>query len=256
MSSQPGRDARHVCLAFDSRAELEARARDFLAEGAAAGELIRYIANDAPVTPLPFVLLSDTYADGAIVDPAVQLAAYTAATEAALAGGYTGLRVVADVTPLVRTPAQLDSFARYEYLIDRYVRDHPFTAMCAYDRPELGDAAIAELACMHSRADAAVPFQLHACPPAEGCAALSGELDLSAHDLLSVTLRRADLASGTGEVVLQVGGLRFADHGSLLCLAQYAEDQGATLILRGASGGLKRLADLLDLSRVRVEAAR
>jgi hypothetical protein len=37
--SDPGDPAGHVCLAFDSRADLEQRARDFLAEGAAAGEL-------------------------------------------------------------------------------------------------------------------------------------------------------------------------------------------------------------------------
>jgi DcmR-like sensory protein/STAS domain-containing protein len=247
---------RHVCLAFDSRAGLEERARDFLAEGAAAGALTRFIAAEAPALPLPFVALGDTYADGAVVDPPAQVAAYTAATGAALAAGYSGLRVVADVTPLVRTPAQLDAFARYEFLIDRYIRDSDFTAMCAYDRAELGDDVIAELACMHSDVETPAPFQLHACPPGDGSAALAGELDLATDDLLGTTLRRTDLPGPGDEVVLQAGRLRFADHGSLMRLHEFAAERGTTVVLRDASPAIDRLARLLDLSRLRVEVAR
>ncbi|MFG1608322.1 MEDS domain-containing protein [Actinoplanes sp. NPDC049265] len=255
MSSDQGRCAGHVCLAFDNRAGLEQRARDFLAAGEAAGELTRFVAADRPALPLPFLALGERYPDGAVIDPRAQVAVYAAATEEAVATGYTGLRVVADVTPLVRTPAQRDAFARYEFLIDRYIPDHRYTAMCAYDRTELGDDVIAELACMHSRADATVPFRLHACPPADGSAALTGELDLTAHDLLTTTLARADLPPA-GEVVLQARGLRFADHEALLRIQRFADDHDTTIVLRGASGGLKRLADLLDLSRLRVEATR
>jgi hypothetical protein len=256
MSSDPGRGAGHVCLAFDSRPDLEERARDFLAEGAASGALTWFIAAEAPATSLPFVALSDTYADGVIVDPPAQVAAYAAATEAALAAGHTGLWVVADATPLVRTPAQLDAFARYEFLVDRYIRGAAFTAMCAYNRAELGDDVITQLACMHSDAEAPAPFQLHACPPAEGSAALTGELDLATDDLLSVTLRRTDLPGPAGEVVLQAGRLRFADHGSLLRLQQFAAERDTTVVLRDASPAIARLAELLDLSRLRVEVAR
>lgn len=246
----------HVCLSFDSRAELETSARDFLAEGTAAGELVSYIAALPPVEPLPFVPLDATYRDGAVIDPLRQVAAYTAATEDALAAGYTGLRVVADATSLVRTPAQLEAFARYEYRIDRYMCHHPFTAMCAYHRADLGDDVIAQLACLHAESDAAVPFRLHACPPAEGCAALTGELDLAADDLLTATLRRADLSPAGGEVVLQAEGLTFADHRSLLRLGEYADDHGTTVVLRGANRATARVAALLDLPRLRVEAAR
>ncbi|WP_285680628.1 MEDS domain-containing protein [Actinoplanes sp. NBRC 103695] len=255
MIRDPGRGAGHVCLAFDNRADLEARAREFLAAGAATGELTRYIAAEEPTVPLPWLPLGDRYPEGVVIDPHAQVAVYAAATEDAVATGYTGLRVVADVTSLVRTPEQRDAFARYEYLIDRYIPDHPYTAICAYDRADLGDAAIAELACMHSRADARVPFQLHACPPAEGSAALTGELDLHAYDLLTTTLDRADLPPAD-EVVLQASGLRFADHGALLRIERYADDRGITVVLRDANGGVKRLADMLGLSRLRVEAAR
>ena len=254
MSSDPGPSHGHVCLAFDSRAGLESQARDFLAAGAAAGERTMFIAATAPAAALPFVPLAATYHDGEVVDPVAQVAAYAAATEAALAAGHTGLRVVADATPLVRTPAQLEAFARYEYRIDRYMRDHPFSALCAYDRAELGDDVIAQLACMHTESTAAAPFRLHACPPGEGNAALTGELDLSGDDLLTAALRRADLPA-TGEVVLQARGLRFADHRSLIRLHDYARDRGTTVVLRGANRAVGRLAALLDLPLLRVEVA-
>ena len=256
MSSDPSPYAGHLCLAFDSRAELESRAGDFLADGEQNGQLVRFIAAEPPGAPLPYEALGDAYADDVIIDPVTQVAAYAAATEQALAAGWTGLRVVADVTPLVRTPAQLDAFARYEYRVDRYMRDHPFTAICAYDRGRLGDDAIAQVACMHAASTTAVPFRLHACPPAEGVAALSGELDPEADDLFTATLRRADLAPDGGEVVLHAAGLRFTDHGSLLRLQQYAEEHGTTVVLRGAGRATARLAELLELPRVRVEACR
>jgi hypothetical protein len=179
-----------------------------------------------------------------------------AAARDAVAAGYRGLRVAADVTALVRTPRQLEAFARYEYRIDRYMRDHPFSALCAYDRAALGDAVIAQVACLHAESNAAVPFRLHACPPADGCAALSGELDLSADELLTATLRRADLSPTGDEVVLQAAGLRFADHRSLVRLNEYADGHGTTVVLRGANPATRRLAALLDLPLLRVEAAR
>ncbi len=255
VSSDSGPSPGHVCLAFDRRATLESCARDFLAAGEAAGQRVMFVAAAPPAAAWPFTALGSIYRDGAIVDPIAQVAAYAAATEAALAAGHTGLRVVADATPLVRTPAQLDAFARYEFRMDRYMRDHPFTAMCAYDRTELGDDVIAQVACMHTEARADVPFRLHACPPGDGGAALTGEIDLTGHDLLAVTLPRADLAPAGGEVVLQAGGLRFADHRALIHLDRYAADRGTTVVLRGASSATGRLAALLELPRLRVEVA-
>jgi hypothetical protein len=259
MSSDPGAPSYgHVCLAYDTRDDLASHARDFLGAGAAAGERVVFIAGTPPAGPFPFPVatLGDTYRDGDVIDPVRQVAAYTAATEEAIAAGFTGLRVVADATPLVRTPAQLDAFARYEYRVDRYMRDHPFAAMCAYHRAELGADVVAQLACLHAESNAAVPFRLHACPPADGCASLAGELDLSAEELLTATLERADLTPAGDEVVLEAHGLTFADHRSLVRLSEYADDHDTTVVLRGAAPATGRLAALLDLPRLRVETAR
>ena len=249
----------HVCLAYDDPAGFRAQAQGFLAEGLAAGERLWYIAPKPPESlpgPVRFVAVTDAYPTGAVIDPEAQIGEYAAATAEALAGGYTGLRVVADVTPLVSTPAQLATFTRYEHLADRLICDSAFAAMCAYDRRLLGDDAIAQLAAMHARTNADVPFRLTACPPATGTAALSGELDLSAADLLAGALERAGLATGRAEVALDASGLRFTDHRSLVQLDDYAGRHDVTMVLRRAPAAVSRLAGLLDLPRLRVETAR
>jgi hypothetical protein len=249
----------HVCFAYDDPAVFAAAAADFLAEGQANGERLWFVApHRPPAVPgsARFVAVGDAYPSGTVVDPAAQAAEYAAALDAALAAGYAGLRVAAEATSLVRTAAQLAAFTRYEHLADRLICTTAFAAMCAYDRRVLDDEAIEELAAMHARTNAEVPFQLVACPPADGQAALAGELDLSADTLLDKALDRAHLRPRDGELILNASGLRFADHRALVQLDRYADQRGATLVLRSAAGAVGRLAGLLDLPRLRVEVAR
>jgi anti-anti-sigma regulatory factor len=264
----------HVCWSYDNPAEFESRARDFLAAGLAAGEQAWYVTPGRPEHATDrmrgldgfqealhrgaakVVALDATYSYDYIVDPPEQVRSYAAATEGALAAGYTGFRVVAEATSLVRTPAQLEAFARYEYLIDRYMRTHSMSAMCGYDRRALGDSVIAQLACMHPQNNVdEVLFRLHACNPGDGCAALAGELDLSNHELFSTALDRADLRPTEGELVVQATNLRFIDHRSLLHLRDLARRREATVVLRTSGSAPARLVALLNLSEVRVEAA-
>ncbi|MBF9133360.1 MEDS domain-containing protein [Plantactinospora sp. S1510] len=264
----------HLCWSYDDPVDFDRRAREFLAEGIAAGERVWFVSTEQPrnatekmrkVTSLATALdrgtaravpLASTYG-GDTVDPAAQVAVYEAATERALATGHSGLRVVADATSLVRTPARRAAFARYEHLIDRYMRVRPLSAMCGYDRRELGDEAVAELACMHpeNNADQAL-FRLHACDPDEGAAALAGELDKFNLELFSRALDRADLRPVDGELVLSAADLRFIDHHCLTRLRDHAHRLGATAVLRTSRSTAARLVELLALSGIRVEAAR
>jgi anti-anti-sigma regulatory factor len=264
----------HVCWSYDDPGDFHTRAREFLADGLAAGERVLYVAPDSPASlverlgDMPglhdalrreaaqVVPLNATYSDG-VVDPAAQVGVFAVATEEALAAGYTGLRVVADVTSLVRSSAQLDAFARYEYQIDRYMRMQPLSGMCAFDRLELGDRVVATLACMHPETNLAdALFRLYACSPADGCVALAGELDASNHELFSAALEWADPRPVDGNVVVQATQLRFIDHRGLMHLQEYARQRDATAILRTSRSAAARLVGLLDLSRVRVEATR
>lgn len=265
----------HVCWSYDDPAAFDSRAREFLAEGLAAGERVWYVASEPPGAVVErlrgvsvfedgfrrgaarVVPVDSTYSGSGVVDPVAQVGVYASATGDALAAGYTGLRVLADATPLVRTSAQLDAFARYEHLIDRYMRTRPMSALCAYNRLELGDQAVAELACLHPVTNAdEVLFQLYACDPDDGCATLTGELDPSNHELFATALERADLRPVDGQLVLWAPRLRYVDHRSLLHLQDYARRRGATAVLRTSRSPATRLVELLDLADVRVEAAR
>jgi hypothetical protein len=264
----------HVCLAYDDPKVFDAEARDFLGDGLAAGERVWFVVAEQPAEAVQrltelsgfadalhrgaaqVVPLDGTYSGG-IIDPPAQVAAYAAATEEALATGYTGLRVVADATSLVRTPAQRTAFARYEHLIDRYMRTRPMSAICAYDRRALGDEAIAELACMHPETNAdEVPFRLYAGDPGDGAVTLAGELDKFTLDLFAVALEHADLRPVDGELVVQAADLRFVDHRCLTLLRDHARRRGATVVLRTSRSAAARLVELLELTGIRVEAPR
>lgn len=264
----------HLCWRYDRRGDFDERAREFLAEGLAAGQRVLYSAPGDPRAltdrlravgsfdggarpgAVQVASLEATYHLDAVIDPEQQVRSYAEATEQALAAGFTGLRVAADVTPLVRTPAQLDAFARYEHLVERCMTTRPLSGMCGYDRDELGDEAIAQLACLHPRTSTgAAPFRLHARGRAGAAAGLDGELDSAAHELWPLALRRADLRPVAGEVVIDAAGLEFVDHRNLLALADHADRLGATVVLRTALSSPAHVLRLLNVTSVRVEGA-
>lgn len=261
----------HVCWQYDTPEDFRARAHEFLVDGLAEGYRVWYTA-PGDVRTLTEELrevdgmdqalrsgaaqvasLDATYAVGAVVRPQDQVASYAVATDQALADGFAGLRVAAEATQLVLTGEQLDSFTRYEHLIDRYMTERPFSALCGYDRTRLGDAAIAQLACLHPSTNAAVDFRLYAAPGA--VPALAGELDLFSDDLFALALERAHLEAVGGQVVLDGTRLTFVDHAGLVRLSRHAADLGVDVVLRTSWPGAPRLAELLGLPGVRVEAA-
>lgn len=260
----------HLCQVFDDHADFRAAAVEFLADGLARGLRVRYIAPPdeaalradlAPLTALPqahrsgaveVMSVGGTYAGPeACVDVRTQVDSYTADTRAALADGFAGFRVAAEVTVLVRTPAQLDAFARYEHQADRLMTREPFTAMCGYRRAELGDDAVEQLACLHPGGGAAqAPFRVHATRGAD--LAFSGELDLTTVRRFTVAVERTGVLDGAREIVVDAIGLEFADHRNLLALERMADRYGRTIVLRTARRWPARLVAALDLTHVRV----
>ncbi|MEU5692645.1 MEDS domain-containing protein [Actinosynnema sp. NPDC020468] len=248
----------HVCWPFDTQADFIARAREFLTDGLAAGQEAWYIA-EGPVEELTthlsgledaltsgalkVVSLNDAYQERA-VEPHVQAAAYAVATEDALAAGYTGLRVAAEATPLVRGDAALDAFCRYEHLVDRYMTAKPFAAMCAYDRRVLTDDEIGHLACLHPASGAGgAQFRLFATEDGVG---LEGEIDLDSRERFPLALHRAGLGRN-GQVLVEAPDLDFIDHHGLYALSDLGD-----VVLRTPLSTARRLVDLLDMPGVRV----
>ena len=262
----------HLCWAYDNPAEFRERAVEFVTEGLAREHRVCYVADgesaQAGLAGLDGIQdairrgavqirsLAERYTGGDVIDPERQVAAYAAATRSALAAGFTGLRVVAEATRLVGSAERLDAFARYESLIDRYMAGNPFSALCGYNRAELGDDAIAQIACLHPNANSgATPFHLHASRGAEaGELELSGELDMVSRELFPVALRRSDPRPTAGELVIDATGLGFLDHNSMLAISDLAERREATVVLRTSAPLPARLIEILDLRTVRVES--
>lgn len=263
----------HICWAYEDPAAFEEQARSYLAQGLAAGERVWYVADGDRSTLISrlsaidgfaaaltcgaadVVSLGEAYDYGSVIEPEHQVRAYRAATEAALAAGYRGLRVAADVTALIGSAEQVDAFARYEHLIDRYMRTAPMAAMCAYSRTVLGSDVIAQLACMHPATNADdVLFRLCAGDEADSVT-VAGELDPSHQQLLATALTRVDLRPVDGELVFQAPELRFIDHRCLIELHEYARRRDADVVLRTPHTAAARVVDMLGLGNVRVEAA-
>lgn len=261
----------HICWAFDTHDQYRAVVQRFLADGLAGGQRVLLIADWArhddldglagPGSPpgAAQVCGAGAYGGGAMVDPFAQVRAYAALTEQAVADGFSGLRVAADATPLVRSPEARAAFARYEFLVDGYMARHPMSAMCGYDRAELGGAAVAELAGMHPLASpAATTLRLFAADPRDTTAAavLAGEVDIAGHAQLLAALSRVELAAAGGTVTIDARELTFIDHRGLAHLVGHIRGRGAAteLLVHGRSP-LPQLAGLLGLADLRVVVA-
>lgn len=258
----------HVCWGFDDPAELITRCCEFIVDGIRLGQKVSYVGEPGDraavreelrragvAQDVPTAVLSEFYPAGTVIEPSAQVEAYAAATADAQRAGYTGLRVAVNATGLVRTARQREAFTRYEHLIDRFMRGAPFAALCGYDRRELGDAAVAELACLHPASNPEVTrFWWHAGEDGHD-GALAGELDLSTQRLFALAMERARPRPANGELALDARGLTFIDHRHLLMLATAAKRHDAKLVLCGPPFGVRRLVEVLALPDVRVEAA-
>jgi anti-anti-sigma regulatory factor len=261
-----GRDD-HVCWAYDEPGEFHSAVCEFLAEGLTQGLRVCYVADgdtralwddlgDLDRTNQSAVQvrsLGERYPPGAVVEPVGRMRAVAVATEEALAAGFAGLRVAVETTSLVRTPRQLDGVARFEHLVDRYMIEQPLSVLCGFNRVELGEATIAQLASLHPFVNESTPlFRLYA--SAYAAASLSGELDATNDSLFTTALQHADLRPTAGELVIDASELSFIDHRSLLSLANHARRCDATTVLLGDLPSAVKLIDILDLTEVRIEA--
>jgi anti-anti-sigma regulatory factor len=262
----------HVCFAYDMAEDFSARAMEFLGDGLGQGLQVRYLGrgSDAdqwaelsdvldregalrPGAVGVMSLASMCHADG-IVDPEDQVRAFAAATAEARANGFAGLRVAMEATPLVQSRRHVEAFTRYEHLIDRYMTTEPFSALCAYNRWELGAATVGELACMHPVCNqGATPFRIYATTGAD--LALGGEIDLTVQRQFTHALERASVRTNHPELMFDGRELEFVDHRALLSLRDYALAAGATAVLQTSSPLPNRLMQMFAMEGIRAERA-
>ncbi|HEX5984568.1 MAG TPA: MEDS domain-containing protein [Solirubrobacterales bacterium] len=259
-----GADA-HACWAFDETHEFVDASLEYLSDGLRTGQRLAYVGSEpvaeqrerlAPLGDvgamidkgaLQLFALSDLYEVGEPIDPQAQIAVYTAAGEGALADGYTGLRVAAQVTELGAEPHTREALVRWESLADRFFSTRPLSALCGYRRPALPEPLVADLAAIHPATNLppeAVPFQLYS---ETGNLVLSGEVDLfSAEDLdrvLELTCHPGD------RIELDLGELDFIDHHGLEVLAGHIRRLAADgeCAVHNPPPVVERLRELLGL---------
>ena len=255
----------HLCWVHGERGDYRPRLGEFFRDGLKrglrvaylgsgdAGELRELLGRVAKAGPLRsggavrVISFEEFYGAGEPVDPAAVIKRYDAATQEALADGYRGLRVSADVTALVRAPERQDAFAQCEFLLERYSSRHPLSAMCGY-RHELGDA-VTQFACLHAAAPAGLtPFQVFACD--DGAVGLLGEFDQACQVAFERALRRIQPAAGDPRLVFDLSAVRFMDHHALLSLDSYAEACPVPVVVRSVPLLVRRVARALGVEHL------
>ncbi len=191
-------------------------------------------------------------AGGDVVDAERMTGRYAASAIGAIAAGYSGIRVVIDVTPVVRSPEQREAQAALEFLGDRRISTLPIAAMCGYDVAELGDAA-AGLLCLHPAGPASVPFQLYAQPAHRNGIALASDLDAADEALFVTTLQRILPLLGHDTVDIDARGLEFIGHRQLWLLDRCCAAVDRVAVLRSDRPIVHRLVDLLGVDHVRAD---
>lgn len=198
---------------------------------------------------LRLISLSETYDVSEPLVPDRQLAVYASATEAAVEAGYTGLRVLADVTEAVADPARGPAHLRWEHLADDWMSSHPMDALCAYRRRVVGDGPIHDFAAVHPAVHGppgfTVPFHLFF---DDGRMVLIGSVDSFEAERLERVLTASHVRAG--EVRLDVSALEFVDGRAVTAIASWAAsigDAGGRLYIVGASTLLRRVWSALRL---------
>lgn len=257
--------ADHVCwVHHEHDPGFDAAVRQFLAGGAARGERLLVIGARAIAAldgdpaqldaarlradgALEVLGVDDAYAASEEFTVARQRAWYEAATHRARADGFTGLRVVAEMSALAADPRHADELARWEHVADEFMAtDGGMSAMCTY-RSDLPPAPLGAVAAAHPVVRAnprSVPFRVFF---ERDRVVLAGEVDAFDADRLAALLAATPAGA---RAVLDVGGLGFVGAAGLRVIARWAVElggRGSSLELRGASSLLRRMWGLLAL---------
>lgn len=260
----------HVCWAFGSRSEFRHRAGEYLLDGVAAGQWIEYVGRGSReglqaelagvdgmdglldrggVAVTPVAEFYGLRPGSAVVDPHAAVTARVAATEQALAAGYTGFRAVVDATAMVESAEQRRAFVQFEHLIDHRMATLPVTAMCGYARTGVGAAALAELACLHPLSNLDAPFRLYA--QADGSLGLAGSVDSRCSELFAEAFGHAAAVAEDSSMVIDGTHLTGIEADQLRDLDRLAGRHGCTVTLHNAPADTARLLQHLDLDQVR-----
>ena len=246
----------HIGWVFTGSSEFAALAASFLAEGAAHGEMLMYVAQDPDPADMaglaqvvgPGALLvtsvAAVYGPSGVVDPQGERATYSAALDDALAAGFTGIRVAADNTPLVADAERLAAWLRWEVVADRLLSERQITAMCAFDQEKVDVGRLRHLAEVHPLSSATGPVPQFRLFSAGGALCAEGQLDPLA--VIQLWLALESLPRGTG-VLVDLANATLMSHAVLTGLGQLS-DHGVDVTIRGQRPAIDKLRAWFSLS--------
>ena len=248
----------HAAWGYSSGSERASAASAWVADGLRIGQRTMYVAalsrdelaaelasvpggaDAAASGALVVVPSTELYDLSAPIDAAAQLAQYAGAVDQALADGYRGLRVAADITPLVLDPGRRAAHLYWEQVADRYMVERPLAPLCLYDTRRID--GIDAIVCAHPVQGPAEPaFALYGDAPRR--IALEGEVDAFGAPTLAAML---SCLPETDEVV-DLSPLSFIDVRAAWTLhdaVQRRRAAGRVTVLAGASDTVRRLWDL------------
>jgi anti-anti-sigma factor len=242
----------HVSWAYDDLDGLREACADTFAEGAARGEQLVYIGDrgheelrdDLSALESRDALLengrlrlhsvAELYPATGRLEPQAQVETFRVEAERALRDGFTGLRVVGDVTEIVADPDQQADFLDYELALEDLYAASPVVGICAIDRSRV-EEGWRELSALHRVQHASGHQPTFALTCSSGVVRLFGELDASSSAEFA-RLLDAVLASTSGALEVNLDALDFIDVGASRVLAGAHEEMSGAereLLLTG-----------------------
>jgi hypothetical protein len=243
----------HIGWVFQGRSEFAALAAPYLAEGAALGERLMYIAEDprpedtahlATIVDrgqLRVASIAETYGPGGIVDPVRQIATFVDELDVAMAAGYTGVRVAADNTSLVSDEKQMKAWIQWEIIADHTVAGRQFTGLCGFNKEKVGSAQLHQIAAVHPLSSASGPVPNYRLFSDGQCMHIEGRVDSSAITQLWLALEALPVRA---DVVVDLGTTRLMGPGVLAGLTQLC-DCGIGVTIRGERAAIAELKESL-----------
>jgi anti-anti-sigma factor len=232
----------------------------------AAGDRVMYVAPERPEMALALLeaggietgrplrggqllvrTCGEVYGDPVTTDLARLVDTFRVALSQSLAAGFPGLRITGEMSGQPWPAGSLEWLARWERMVSQMLGEVGIAAICQYDQRQLDEPAAAIIAAEHSGMAASgqtLPLALFIASAPPPALRVEGELDLTNGAALARVLR-ARLAV-TPRVRIDLGGVTFADVGSLREIYQIAADlpPGGRITLANATEPVRRVLDL------------
>jgi anti-anti-sigma factor len=162
--------------------------------------------------------------------------------------GHAGVRLCGDAATSTAHLGR-EAMQAAEQEMDHLCDALPVAALCQYDAVAGTPEHVSELVAAHRQVVRTDTLLL---TRRGGEVHLRGEVDFAAAPVLEAALRQAAADGGTGSMVVDLTELTFIDiagHHALMRGTDRLRAGGGSLVLRGASGSVLRVLDILGLRR-------